>query len=456
MSDGSVDNVDMPMQRIKRPHKKVRSGCVICKRARVKVSGMNLERKSEFLTMPKCDERQPRCTRCQRRKIECLYFDKSSTSSWLSHLRAEDAHRSFECVILESLPLPGVHGSPSISDLQPLGLVPDNELAKHYFTHTLQTFAEAGMSDTWRIFIPAVSIVCPVVRWGMLTLSAICLHHESSAENSGEYPSKYLEAAEAHGQIFVKESRKKLQHFQEGLNLQDLDSVLACSRLLCVLAFAFFRTHRQNGTTLADSAAWTWLHLLRGVKASYISVLEAGHPIDEVYIRDMIRLPHYQQPTPRMAVRYNDSCFCYLERSRRESIDALRSTLGRDWGSLGDHETENLRLAIDRLHYVMEQICSQKLQCPFATICVWPAAIPKGFVDMLVGGSALALAIYAHWLMLMVLMEDLWLVGDMGRAGIRDIIARCLNADRSVRRLLIWPQQMLDVGLPSPFCTDCA
>jgi len=37
----------------------------------------------------------------------------------------------------------------------------------------------------------------------------------------------------------------------------------------------------------------------------------------------------------------------------------------------------------------------------------------------------------------------------MGRAGIRDIIAICYDADRDVRSLLIWPQNMLDVGRKS-------
>ncbi len=36
-----IEDVEMPTLRIKRPHKKVRSGCVSCKRARVKVSGLN-------------------------------------------------------------------------------------------------------------------------------------------------------------------------------------------------------------------------------------------------------------------------------------------------------------------------------------------------------------------------------------------------------------------------------
>ena len=343
--------------------------------------------------------------------------------------------------------------SPCSTNLRNLGGIRDTELAKHYLTHTVQTFTDGGMcedqSDMWRTLIPAVALACPVVYRGMLTLAAICLHHESSPDHSGEHCLGYLETAEAHGKIFVKESRQKLQDFQEGLNTKDQDSILAslaCSRLLCVLGFAFFRAHRQNGTTLADPAAWTWLHLLRGVKTSYVAVVEACRPGDEIFMRDMTLQLRHHRLTPWMGVGCKSPYFPYIQQSRRGFIEALRSTLHRGWSSLGDQKTENLGAAIDLLYQVTEQICSQQFQSLFRTICTWPADVPSGFIDMLVGGSPPALAVYAHWLMLMVLVEDLWWVADIGRAGIRDIIAMCSDADCGVRSLLIWPEQMLNMG----------
>lgn len=333
--------------------------------------------------------------------------------------------------------------------LRDLGGIRDTELAKHYLTHTLQTFARGGMSDTWRIFIPAVALTCPVVRHGMLTLAAICLHYESPLDHSDEHQLRYLEAAEAHGKIFVKESGQKMQDFQEGLRTQDQDSILACSRLLCVLGFAFFRTHRQNGTMLSDPAAWTWLHLVRGLKTSYDAVVEAGRPVDEMFMRDMIPQLCYHQPTPRMDVGCQEPCFRYIQQSRRAFIDALRSALYRDWSSLGENQTADLGAAIDHLDQVTEQVCSQQPQSLLRTICTWSARIPKGFVDLLIGRSLPALVVYAHWLMLMVLVEDLWWIDDMGRAGIREIIAICSDADRDVGSLLLWPQHMLSVGRES-------
>ena len=355
--------------------------------------------------------------------------------------RPVDNHRDSESVGSKSPPNPVGKDSPCTT--RDLGGIRDTELAKHYLTHTAQTFARGGMSDMWRILIPAVALTCPVVRRGMLTLAAICLHYESSLDHSDEHRSEYLDAAEAHGKIFVKESRQKMQDFQEGLRTQDQDSILACSRLLCVLGFAFFRTHRQNGPMVSNPSAWTWLHLLRGVKTSYDAVVDAGRPVDEMFMKDMTPQICYSQPIPRMDVGCPEPSFRYIQQSRRAFIDALRSALYSDWSSLGELKTADLGAAIDVLDQVTEQVCSQQPQNLLRTICRWSADISKGFVDLLIGRSPPALVVYAHWLMLMVLVEDIWFIDDMGRAGIREIIGTCSDVDRVTHSLLFWPQHML-------------
>ena len=301
-------------------------------------------------------------------------------------------------------------------------------------------------SEMWRRLIPAMALTCPVVHRGVLVLAAICLHHDTLAARSSHRCLKHLDTAAAHGNIFVKESRQKFQEFQKGLEMQDQDSILACSRLLGVLGFAFFRAHRQNGTRLADSAAWTWIHLLRGVKTTYAAVIAAGRPVDDLFIKDTSPQLCRHRLNEMMSGGSKRLCFDYIQRSRRDCFDALRCTLHLEWRHFGAGETKDLSAAIDLLDQVTEQVCSPAPRNVLHTICTWPASMPRGFVDMVIRGSPPALAIYAHWLMLMVLVEDLWWIGDMGRAGIRDVMATCSNADRDVRNLLIWPQQMLDLG----------
>ena len=290
-----------------------------------------------------------------------------------------------------------------------------------------------------------MALTCDVVRQGMLTLGSLCSHYDSVASLSKAHPRKYLVIAEAHGKVFVKESRQILQNFQEGDNPQNPNAILACARLLCVLSLAFFRTHRENGTTLADRAAWTWLYLMRGVKTSYTALLENGALVDDIIIKDMRPGPCFDRPNARAKFICQHPAFSYVLDSRKERFDALWKTLYSDWSSLGEQETEDLNDAIHLLDEVTEQISSPLVQSLFRTICNWPVNIPTGFLNMLVDGFAQALAVYAHWLMLVILVEDLWWIGDMGRAGIRNVVTTPLCSAPNIASLLFWPQHLLEM-----------
>ena len=64
---------------------------------------------------------------------------------------------------------------------------------------------------------------------------------------------------------------------------------------------------------------------------------------------------------------------------------------------------------------------------------------------MLIDRFPPALLVYAHWLMMMILVEDLWWVDKMGRSGIQDVVAICSEVGFDVEGLLLWPQQMMEI-----------
>ena len=334
--------------------------------------------------------------------------------------------------------------SPEAPEFGDLDLVPEAELAQHYLTHTWRTFAASStcqvQSDSWQIFLPAQGLTCPVVRRGILVLAAMCLHHDSTADRPSGHSSKYLETAEAHGRIFVQESRQKIQKFQDS----DVDSILACSRLLCVLGFAFFHIHRQNGATLADREAWTWFQLVRGVKATWIAIVESGKKINDIVARDMAADPPSINltTTSRGHRDGHRPVFDYFLRLRWERFHALRAALRNSQALLDEYQSEYLGAAVDLLYEISGHICSDEVPSLFRIVCKWPGHVSNGFVDMLMDGSPLTLAIYAHFLMSVVLVEDLWWVSDMGRAGIRDVVAMSKNAGSDIDALLRWPQHM--------------
>ncbi|KAL9059467.1 MAG: hypothetical protein Q9162_001165 [Coniocarpon cinnabarinum] len=327
--------------------------------------------------------------------------------------------------------------------------IPDTELAQHYLTHTVEHVAQHSICgeppDTWRVLVPSLALKYLAVRRGMLTLAAICMHYDSVAADPSANSWKYLEAAEAQGVIFVAESSKVMRN----LDAVESEQVFACSRLLCVLGFAFFRAHRRNGITLVDRAGWTWLQLLRGAKSTYIAEIEANQDLDETSVKDTFaESPSAQDPPVPLVVcaksAFEHHALGFVRRSQQTRFDALRTTLCGNWTSLGDRKLQDLGAAVDILYEVTGHVCSQSGHNLLHTICRWPSKAPKGFTDMLIDAFPPALAVYAHWLMLVVLLEHVWFIDDMGRAGIRNVIDVCSDADPDVRALLIWPRLMLD------------
>jgi len=56
------------------------------------------------------------------------------------------------------------------------------------------------------------------------------------------------------------------------------------------------------------------------------------------------------------------------------------------------------------------------------------------------------LAIYTHWLILLIVAEELWWIGDMGRAGIRDVLHVIGSLQTTdLAPVLSWPQEVLDM-----------
>ena len=107
------------------------------------------------------------------------------------------------------------------------------------------------------------------------------MHYDSISEP--QPARRYFATAESNGERFVMESRQQTRRFDS----LEYHSIFACSRLLSILGFAFYRTHRANGVSLSDAAAWRWLHLVRGVKIVFTASIESGVDIDPIMSQNM-------------------------------------------------------------------------------------------------------------------------------------------------------------------------
>ena len=94
----------------------------------------------------------------------------------------------------------------------------------------------------WQTFIPAQALVSSTIRHGLLTSAAIYLYF--SEQDGGQAPDpNALDLATSHSNAFVEQSRAQLHR----LDPQQTNANLAATRLLGVLALAFYRHERANG-----------------------------------------------------------------------------------------------------------------------------------------------------------------------------------------------------------------
>ena len=387
--------------------------------------------------------------------LECAYTQSSKLAR--SRLRSPSALADWQvddlAPSLAAVSPPGLQEDcvNQVSDLKdPFG-ISDAVLVQHYLTHTAQTLVDDTVSEaqsqTWTVDIPALALTCPVVRRGLLTLAALCSHNDTVSSSPGDgQVLQYLQASEAHGNIFVKQSRQKLQDMDE----RELDSLLACSRLLCLLSLAFYRKHRANGVQISESAAWTWLQLTRGLRTTH-EILERSERSESVLTKDVI---------PELisihglsfAKNQPASMYCehqlldFIRQTAFERFDAQKAAVHRCWKSLGAKNAGHILNAVHLLYQVTEHVCSKQVHSLRRAIFSWPAHLSSEFVELLTHGTPLALAVHAHWLMLVVLLEELWWIDDMGRAGIQEIAQMCENASSDVQLLMTWPKAMLDAA----------
>ncbi|KAK3680793.1 transcription factor [Vermiconidia calcicola] len=273
----------------------------------------------------------------------------------------------------------------------------------------------------------------------MVTTAALCLCNDTRFSDPKQ-SLIHLRAAEHYGKQFVRASSQQLQSLDKG----DGAINLTCSRLLTILSFAWFRVYqRYDGVTIVDREAWTWLHMLRGSGMVHDRYRDAGETVTEALANELL--------TEAPSAGTNDAYklkppFQLIQQSRQRRFAALYDAVSTRRAILGKQAAEQLVSAIRALDDITEHLCSDHATSLLRALCTWPCAISKGYVDMLTSGHILALAVYAHWLMLVVLAEDAWFIGDMGQAGIREIVDRC-NEEPAVdveRALLYWAQQTLD------------
>lgn len=429
----------IPNLRVKRPHTKSRLGCKTCKRRRVKVRiKPRLGHKNEYDLMtfgpPQCDEAKPRCGSCQFRDLDCVYA--SEERSKIIHLTTADSPHHSKSPDSSPSSSPGDIGS---SPELPGTDITETALTQYFLTHSVPSFTyisnRPSQNEFWSTLTPSLAYTSPLVRHGMLAIAAIDMYFATQKEEP-------LRLAEYHGDLAIKKCGIHLQNIVP----EEFDYILVGSRMLCLLGFAFWRNYREHGITVGNSKAWTWVNMIRGVAAvqkTITSSADRGHSLAEKDLAEEMN-PILGNGAAEEGVSFHaisdrqKVLLDFIQQSAAERFVALRAALKARWNDLGDRVAGEFQAAIEHLEYSTAHLFSPLVQSYWRTMCMWPCSISPELVDRLTNSDGFALAIHAHWFMLVMLVEDLWWVHDMGRVGICEIADLC-SGDEQLRSLLVWP-----------------
>lgn len=229
----------------------------------------------------------------------------------------------------------------------------------------------------------------------------------------------------------------------------------------------------------ADSLAWLWF--IRGVKtmrlvAEQDNLLRLNSPLRTLHSNDsVISIPATQSagtrgitddtsstsripPRTRIHVAYQHPTFPAIHATRLDAFHTLATQLKAMVQSthVGDQArawTEDCIDALAMLRSVVDPMCHTDPMMlmpgnsgcsakgdkyflshlvtlydrnPHRSIFTWPCRVSSTFVELLKHEYKPALAVYAHFLVFTIVLEEIWWIGDMGRSGLRDIFG-CLD-----------------------------
>lgn len=284
----------------------------------------------------------------------------------------------------------------------------------------------------------------------MLALAAMHRYLNSDASSEDQNNGRYLQTGHHHGRIFVSTSAAEMQK----LKTDKFDEDLACSLLLTVLAFAWFRVRRAEGVKLSDVKAWNWLHMLRGTRTLFSHISQIDHQESSNVARSLMT-PADSPSDPSAEESGEDKPFSPHQLIILHSIQTSQPMWSANLTNvlLCRSEKHDLTFSqVQALHAAIQDLsistthlnpsCLPK-SGPFHLLTSWPTRTSKSVVELLAECHTLALLVYAHWLMFMVLARGTWWLGDMGAAGIRQVLSMLKEEDGEMQNLMEWPRKVL-------------
>ncbi|KAL2069764.1 hypothetical protein VTL71DRAFT_14443 [Oculimacula yallundae] len=347
---------------MRRGHHKTRSGCRQCKIRRVK-----------------CDEGKPVCSGCRRNQLECSY--KFLTPTYPRPQFTSEAWRE-------------VGSSSPCADLVLTSDASTAELLQHYSIYTARAMSQnlsASKQEIWRIAIPHMALSHEWLMHGMLAVSAL---HLLSLQ-----PSRKAELVKR-ASISESLALPLFRQTVSALNPQPIDAIFAFAGFAIpyVLALStwlelpaskipgygglhWFKMVRG----LSDMLREHWLVLMLGPFAPLLdpstSAIDSERNPDDIHLARLHKL--LKQPRKGGVLEEKNSRIC------REALSELRR--------------------VSALHYAPIRGVPM-----ISAVYIWPGSISGDFVELLFQKLPEALAVLAHYCVLLKFVDSCWYMKGVG------------------------------------------
>ncbi|KAJ9620652.1 transcription factor [Taxawa tesnikishii (nom. ined.)] len=298
------------------------------------------------------------------------------------------------------------------------------------------TSTDPAHARMWESSVPAVAFGKPVASHAMMAFSAFCLSSMTCLENTAY---DFQATAELH-------YCQSLEYLRASLPILDqisADAVLACAMVLipCGLALA------QSSTR--DDPRRDWLYHLRGFKTLGSAIYgwtNLAEPADQLIPYPQLGIPDAEQYDTNLGggALWGPAILLFhrVRRSRRDAMQSLRAAIDETDIRREVADTEACTATLTALEYVMDYTLECRVSNFFRAVFTWPIRVSPRYVELLMCHDHLALAIYAHWLVLTIFLEDLWWVKDFGADRIDSLASWVELSDSSYSQLLRWPVKM--------------
>jgi hypothetical protein len=314
---------------------------------------------------------------------------------------------------------------------------PDALLWQYYLRQASQTISTTDTdprhTKMWESSVPAVGFSNALVSHAIMAFSAFCMSSTTCA-GTASYDFRTT------GQLHYHQALKQMQALLPFLGRDNADAVLACAMVLipCGLALA------HGGETVEKSDDWQY-HL-RGFRTLGAAIYQG-----EKSSADRL-VPYPQQGIPDSGMKglitgsdviLAAPLLARIRRSWRDALGNLKTAVDRVGVVVDATDRKAYVAAIERLDYAMNYTLGCKVQNLFRAVFTWPILLSSHFCDLVAKRDHLALTIHSHWLVLTMLVEDKWWVGEFGSERIEATLVVFKRVGSPFIPLLEWPVRMM-------------